>query len=151
MPDHEKSTAAPEPQGVPDAESEQPIRQVFARRLDAESFARLTAELHRVYFARLEAGDGLAPDGESELQHQLAAVTQDLRLCVAALRQRATEPDQCDATERERAWCLLAGARAVEAEAVAERIERMLAHPHTAASPFPPGIEAAGIRPEVRR
>ncbi len=150
MPDRSQSTRPdPELPPVPNAEADHPLRQVFARRLDRPSFDRLTAELVDVYHQRLETGAGLAPG--SELEAGLRAVAVDLRLCADFLRERSTDPDLGDTRERERAWCLLAGARAVEAEAVAERVERMLDHPHSAACPFPPGIEAAGIVPEVRQ
>jgi hypothetical protein len=150
MSDREQSNRpAPEPAVVPDAEADQPIRQVFARRLEAESLARLSAELRGIYYARLETGEGMAPEGENELEHELRAVVVDLRLCAAFLRERADLPNTNATPDHERAWCLLCGARAVEVEAVAERIERMLLHPHSAACPVPPGIACAGIRPEV--
>ncbi len=160
MPDRPQSTRpAWEPPPVPDAEADQPLRQVFARRLDHPFLDRVTAELLEAYHQRLETGTrlgrlsaptpGLASGGE--LEAGLRALAVDLQLCAAFLRERSTDPDSCDLCERERAWCLLAGARAVEAEAVAERVERMLDHPHSAACPFPPGIEAAGIVPEVRQ
>jgi len=150
MSDREQSTRpVPEPAPVPDAETDQPVRQVFARRLDAESLARLTAELRGIYHALLETGEGLAPEGENELEHELRAVVADLRLCAAFLRERADLPNVNATPDHERVWCLLCGARAVEVEAVAERIERMLLHPHSAACPVPPGIACAGIRAEV--
>lgn len=149
MRDRSQSTRpAPEPAAVPDAEADHPLRQVFARRLDGDSLARFKVELLEVYHQRLESGAGVAAG--SELEAGLRAVAVDLRRCGEYLRDRANDPDTGSYGEQDRAWCLLAGARAVEAEAVAERIERMLSHPHSAACPFPPGIEAAGIVPEVR-
>jgi hypothetical protein len=149
MRDRSQSTRpVPEPAAVPNAESDHPLRQVFARRLDGESLDRFTAELVELYDQRLESGEGVARG--CELESGLRAVAGDLRLCAGYLRERSADPDHSSAQPGDRAWCLLAGARAVEAEAVAERIERMLSHPHTAACPFPPGIEAAGIAPEVR-
>lgn len=132
---------------VPNAEADQPLRLVFARRLDIWSRQRLTTELLQIYDERLETGAGLARG--CELEAALRAVAADLRLCADYLRERASDPDLGSADSQDRAWCLLAGARAVEAEAVAERVERMLAHRHTPARPFPPGIESAGIEPEV--
>ena len=149
MPDRSQSTPAPEPTSVPDAEADQPLRQVFARRLDAESLARLKTELRAVYSARLETGEGRAREGQNELEHELRAVVADLRLCAAYLRERADLPNLSATPDHERAWCLLCGARAVEVEAVAERIERMLLHPYSAACPFPPAVACAGIRPGV--
>lgn len=62
----------------------------------------------------------------------------------------AEEPNINTTPDCERVWCLRYGVRAVvEVETVAERIERMLMHPHPAACPVPPGIASAGIRPEA--
>lgn len=150
MPDRPQSTRhIPEPTAVPDAEADQPVRQVFARRLDADALARLTNELQAVYYARLETGEGSCPEGGQPLEHELHAVVADLRLCAAFLRERADLPNRISTLNHERAWSLLCGARAVEVEAVAERIERMLLHPYSAACPFPPSVACAGIRPEV--
>ena len=149
MSDRKQSTPVPEPSSVPDAEADQPVRQVFARRLDGATLARLSAELRGVYYARLETGEGLAPGGENELEHELRAVVADLRLCAAFLRERADLPNVNATPDHERVWCLLCGARAVEVEAVADRIERMLLHPYSADCPVPPAIACAGIRPEA--
>ena len=131
-----------------DAETTRPFREAFARRLPPDVRRELERQASEAYAASLEAPDSpyAFPDA-SDTRGRLKAAVVDLRETAALLAEIAAEHLDTELESRDTALCLLAAARRLEVEAVAERVEALLTYQPTPTRPFPAELASACLTP----
>jgi hypothetical protein len=138
---------APAPPSPPESEARHPLRATFACWLDPREVERVELELWERWIRGLEEGTLDPPS----VATRLAAVAADLRRTASVLADLGDEHRISCLTGPELHGSLLADPRALEVEAIAERIEACLAWRATRAQPLPPGLGEAALVPSTYR
>lgn len=136
-----------EPGSSTEGEARHPLRATFACWLDPKEVERVEFDLWKHWDSELEREDFSGPG----LATQLAAAAVDLRRTAAVLAHLGDTHRGSALEGSELHLSMLADPRAIEVEAIAERIELCLTWRATRARSLPPGLGDAALAPSTYR
>lgn len=142
----------PKPSPVPPTpddydEADRPLREVFALRLPAAARGDLERRARDACTESSADGGLRSRPEESDVRLELKAAARDLRETARFLAAVAREHQESELPPRDLVLSMLAGPRSLEVEAIAERIEAMLAFEPTPARVFPADVASAALVP----
>lgn len=128
-------------------ETDRPFREVFALRLPPGARSDLERRARDASIEPPASGGAHARSEDSDLRTGLKAAVRDLRETALFLSAAAREFEESELPPRDVLLSILAGPRSLEVEAIAERLEAMLAFEPTPAQALPADVASAALVP----